>query len=123
MEQEITQLEVKETLGQAASKSAPGPTGQTIGIFKYIFSEMPATMTAALNELTFVPGFHESPCFRWVKQRYISYIPKVGKTADKPENLRPLSLLETLYKIKTRILANRLVRTLDNVLCEEQHRV
>ena len=78
-------------------------------------------MTAPLNGLAFVLGFIESLCFAWIKQRYITYIPKVGRAPERPENLRPLSLLETFYKIKTRILSNRLIKTLDEVLCDEQH--
>ena len=50
-----------------------------------------------------------------------TYIPKVGKIPDRTDNLRPLSLLETFYKIKTRILANRLIRTLEEVLSDEQY--
>ena len=121
LDTEFTMSEVKEALSQAAGKSAPGPSGQSVGIFKFIFSEIPLTMTVALNELTFVPGFMDSPCFAWIKQRYITYIPKVGKIPDRPDNLRPLSLLESFYKVKTRILSNRLIRTLDEALCDEQH--
>ena len=121
LDTEFTVSEVKEALSQAAGKSAPGPSGQSVGIFKFIFSEIPLTMTVALNELTFVPGFLDSPCFAWIKQRYITYIPKIGKTPDRADNLRPLSLLETFYKIKTRMLSNRLIRTLDESLSDEQH--
>ena len=35
--------------------------------------------------------------------------------------MRPLALLENFYKIKTRILSSRLIKTLDEVLCDEQH--
>ena len=66
LDKEFSTDEVKEVLTQAAGKSALGPSGQSVGIFKYIFSEIPLTMTVALNELTFVPGFMESPCFAWI---------------------------------------------------------
>jgi len=121
LDEEFQIEEVRQALKQADNNSAPGPSGQTIGVFKYIFSIIPETMTRALNELTFVPGLHESACFKWLKERHIIYIPKVGKPADRPENLRPLSLLETLYKIQTRILSTRLVKTLDQVLVADQH--
>ena len=121
LDKEFSTDEVKEVLTQAAGKSALGPSGQSVGIFKYIFSEIPLTMTVALNELTFVPGFMDSPCFAWIKKRYITYIPKVVKIPDRIDNLRPLSLLETFCKIKTRILANRLIRPLEEVLSDEQH--
>ena len=118
LDTEFTVSEVKEALSQAAGKSAPGPSGQSVGIFKFIFSEIPITMTVALNELAFVPGFLDSP---WIKLRFITYIPKVGKILDRSDNLRPLSLLESFYKIKTRILSNRPIRTLDESLSDEQH--
>jgi len=121
LESEFLIEEVSQVLKQADSNSAPGPTGQTIAVFKYLFSMIPQTMVGALNELTFVPGLHESACFKWLKERYIIYIPKAGKEPDRPENLRPLSMLETLYKIQTRILSNRLVRTLDQALTVDQH--
>ena len=73
LDTEFTMSEVKEALSQAAGKSAPGPSGQSVGIFKFIFSEIPLTMTVALNELAFVSGFMDSPCFAWIKQRYITY--------------------------------------------------
>ena len=71
LDKEFSTDEVKEGLTQAAGKSAPGPSGQSVGIFKYIFSEIPLTMTVALNELTFVPGFMESPCCAWIKNNYV----------------------------------------------------
>ena len=100
LDTEFTMSEVKEALSQAAGKSAPGPSGQSVGIFKFIFSEIPLTMTVALNELTFVPGFMDSPCFAWIKQRYITYIPKVGKIPDRPDNLRPCHCWNLFIKLR-----------------------
>ena len=78
LDKEFSTDEVKEVLTQAAGKSAPA--GQSVGIFKYIFLEILLTMTVALNELTFVPRFMESPCFAWIKKGTLHMYPKSVKS-------------------------------------------
>ena len=80
LDKEFSTDEVKEVLTQAAGKSAPGPSGQSVGIFKYIFLEILLTMTVALNELTFVPRFMKSPCFAWIKKGTLHMYPKSVKS-------------------------------------------
>ena len=121
LEEEIGEHEVKEALATAKKNAAPGPTGQTSAIFKYLLAEVPKLLVKTLNELTFVEGLAASPPFAWLFKRTVRYIPKPGKQADRAGNLRPLSLLETMYKIKTRILSQRLMRVLDTVLYADQH--
>ena len=38
---EIDRDEVRQALQNAKSQSAPGPTGQTLGFYKYIFQQIP----------------------------------------------------------------------------------
>jgi hypothetical protein len=121
MDSEFTREEIKHAISLAKADSTPGPSGQTIAIYKYIFSEIPRIFSKALNELAFVPGLIHSPAFAWLKERKIVFIPKPGKQADQILNLRPLSLLETLYKIKTRILTERMAGTMERVLYAEQN--
>ena len=45
--------EVRHAIKEAASKSAPGPSGQTIEFNKYILAEIPYIITKALNEIPF----------------------------------------------------------------------
>ena len=59
--------------------------------------------------------------FGWLEERKVVNIPKPGKVPDRVGNLRPLSLLETLYKILTRILMGKMAGTLDEVLHPDQH--
>jgi len=121
MENEVEIDEVRKALASAKADSAPGPSGQTIAIFKYIFSQVPVLFTRAINELIFVPGLVGHPMFCWLQERKVVSIPKPGKVPDRVGNLRPLSLLETLYKILTRILSGRMAETMDGVLHPDQH--
>jgi hypothetical protein len=51
----------------------------------------------------------------------IVFIPKPGKEANQVSNLRPLSLLENMYKIKTRILNERMAGIMEKILYPDQH--
>jgi len=117
LEEEIGSDEISLALKKAKAHSAPGPTGQTVAIFKYLNSEIPFIFSKVVNEIAFVPRFQQIKLLDWIKERFIVFIPKVGKAPNKIENLRPLSLLETFYKkIITRILTNRLGNTLVKVV-------
>jgi hypothetical protein len=58
--------------------------------------------------------------FQWIKHRKVIYIPKKPDPIA-PGDYRPLSMLEVLYKIPSRILAQRLSRTLPTIIGEHQH--
>jgi hypothetical protein len=121
MDIEFSKDEVGKALSSAKSDSAPGPSGQTIALYKYIFLEIPTIFCRAINELAFVPGLVQSPPFAWLGERRIVFIPKPGKEGNRIANLRPLSLLETLYKIKTRILNERMAGIMEKILYPDQH--
>jgi len=120
MGEEFTTEEIKQALQEATESSAPGPSGQTINFFKLLFLEIPLLFTEALNQLVFVPGLASSPEFHWIKKRKVIYIPKKS-SPQTPADYRPLSMLEVLYKIPSRILSKRIVRTLPTIIGSHQH--
>jgi hypothetical protein len=119
--EDVTDEELKYALSSAKTSSAPGPSGQSIAIFKYLYSQVPKLMLATINQLIFIPGLIKSGAFAWLLGQKVAFIPKPGKVPDRVQNLSPLSLLENMYKILTRILAGRMAGTLDSVLYTEQH--
>jgi hypothetical protein len=64
---------------------------------------IPNIMTSALNQLVFVPGLLNDQDFRWIRHRKVVYIPKLPQPVS-PGDYQPLSMLEVLYKIPSRIL-------------------
>jgi hypothetical protein len=120
LEEEFTPQEVKQAIQEANEISAPGPSGQTIVFFKLLYLAIPTVMTAALNQLVFVPHLQEADDYRWIRHRKVVYIPKVPQPST-PSDYRPLSMLEVLYKIPSRILAARLSRILPTVIGPHQH--
>lgn len=121
LDTEVTFDEVKEILQTVKKKSAPGPSGQGSALIKYIFKIMPYTFISAINQLIFVPGLIHDKSFSWMLDRNIVYIPKPNKEPNKVCNVRPLSLLETVYKIQTKVLTNRMSSALEVVLYDNQH--
>jgi hypothetical protein len=121
MDNEFTKEEIRHAITSAKAGSAPGPSGQTIALYKYIFSEIPTIFSRAINELAFVPGLVHSPPFSWLMERKIVFIPKPGREGNRVSDLRPLSLLETMYKIKTRILNERMAGIMEEILYPNQH--
>jgi hypothetical protein len=120
LEEEFSVDEVKHAIKDAHEVSAPGPSGQTIAFYKLLFLTMPNMMTRALNQLVFLPRLSEDEQLRWVQQRKVIYIPKIPLPST-PSDYRPLSMLEVLYKIPSRILAARLNRILPTIIGPHQH--
>jgi hypothetical protein len=58
--------------------------------------------------------------FQWIKERKVIYIPKKPHPTT-PGDYRPLSMLEVLYKIPSRVLAKRLSKSLPEIIGEHQH--
>ncbi len=102
--EEISSSEIEEAINEAKEVSAPGPSGQTITLYKLLYQEIPSIFTAALNQLVFNRELVNSPPFQWIKHRKVVYIPKKPSPID-PGDFQPLSMLEVLYKIPSRILA------------------
>jgi hypothetical protein len=120
LEEEFTIDEVKQAISEAHEVSAPGPSGHTIAFYKLLFCAMPRTMTRALNQLVFLPRLSEDKPLRWIQHRKVIYIPKVPSPVA-PSDYRPLSMLEVLYKIPSRIIAARLNRILPTIIGPHQH--
>ncbi len=118
--EDISPSEIEEAINDAKEISAPGPSGQTITVYKLLFQEIPNLLTSALNQLVFNKELAGSPAFQWIKHRKVVYIPKKPNPIE-PGDFRPLSMLEVLYKIPSRVLARRLSITLPTIIGEHQH--
>jgi hypothetical protein len=91
-----------------------------ITLYKLLFQEIPDIFTAAMNQLVFNHELASHATFQWIKERKVIYIPKKPLPTS-PGDYRPLSMLEVLYKIPSRILAKRLTTALPDIIGEHQH--
>ena len=96
------------------ANKAPGPDGFTAGFFQTHWEVVGPAVTNAV--LSFLNG-GEMPT--GVNQTIIVLIPKI-KNPQELKSFRPISLCNVIYKLCSKVLANRLRPFLDEIISAEQ---
>ena len=106
--------EVHETVKQMAPLKASDPDGMPLIFFQHFWplvgDQVTTTVLQFLNTTMF-------PCH--LNHTFISLIPKV-KNPKLVSEFRPISLCNILYKIYSKVLANRLKKVLPTLITEHQ---
>lgn len=106
--------EVREALFMMNPNKAPGPDGLTAGFYQHHWELIGPSVTNAV--LDFLQG-GDMP--EKVNMTTIVLIPKV-KQPQEMKQFRPISLCNVVYKICSKLLANRMRPFLDEIVSEEQ---
>ena len=111
---EFTQLEVKQAINQMAPLKAPGPDGMPPLFYQHYWNligdDISNTVLHYLNSATLLEHLNHT---------FITLIPK-KKNPEYASEFRPISLCNVLYKIFSKVLANRLKKILPNIITENQ---
>jgi hypothetical protein len=110
----FTDMEVKKALFMMHPHKAPGPDGFTAGFFQRHWSLIGPDVCSVV--LAFLNG-GDMPSI--VNNTVLVLIPKVKNPQDLSQ-FRPISLCNVLYKICSKVIANRLRLVLDDIISEEQ---
>jgi len=106
--------EIHEAVKQMAPLKAPGPDRMLPIFFQNFWplvgDEVIASILIFLNTTTFLCHLNHT---------FISLIPKV-KNPELVSEFRPISLCNVLYKIFSKVLANRLKKVLPTLITEHQ---
>lgn len=112
---EITEEELNEAISRMKANKSPGPDGFPSEWYKTFRSELvPSlllTLNTALKEGKIPPSWKEAT---------ITVIPKEGKDRLECGSYRPISVLNTDYKLYTSILAKRLEKILPQIIHTDQ---
>ena len=111
----MTEEELGATLRAMKNGSSPGPDGFTVGFFKIFWKELKSLVAQLAAEL-----FVNESIPELFKSSITTLIPKKGKDRRLVKNLRPISLLNVLYKLITKSLAIRLGNVIQNIISEDQ---
>lgn len=114
LEAPYTAQEVENALFMMGANKAPGPDGFTAGFFQTHWDLVGPSVTNAV--LNFLEG-REMPDD--MNQTTIVLIPKIKNPHDL-KNYRPISLCNVVYKICSKVLANRFRGFLDEIISQEQ---
>ena len=111
---EFTHLEVKQAINQMAPLKAPRPDGMPPLFYQHYWNligdDISNTVLHYLNSATFPEHLDHT---------FITLIPK-KKNPEFASEFRPISLCNVLYKIFSKVLANRLKKIFPNIITENQ---
>uniref|UniRef100_A0A670KIE8 Reverse transcriptase domain-containing protein n=1 Tax=Podarcis muralis TaxID=64176 RepID=A0A670KIE8_PODMU len=111
----ICRDEVEEVIKELKRGKAPGPDGFTASYYKEMKDTLIAPLIEVMNNILKdrdIPG-------TW-KEAFITIIPKQDSDPTQVKNYRPISLLNTDYKIFAGILAKRLKKILIKIIHKDQ---
>jgi hypothetical protein len=111
----ITKKEIGEALKGLKNGKSPGSDGFTADFYKFFWAMLhPALFDSLTNAL------EKGQLSIDQKRGIINLIPKKDKDPRLLKNWRPISLLNTDYKIITKLLANRVKQVLPSVINSDQ---
>ncbi|GJZ96108.1 RNA-directed DNA polymerase, eukaryota [Tanacetum coccineum] len=114
LEQPFTKEEIKGAVWDCGLNKSPGPDGFTFGFYRRYWSVLEADVVDAVSHF-----FDNGYCPKGGNSSFITLIPK-SQGAKQVKDFRPISLIGSLYKIITKILANHLAIVMGNLVNEVQ---
>jgi hypothetical protein len=114
--QPYTSAEIREALFQMNPTKAPGPDGNGMNALFYqkFWHIIGNDVTKAIIEF-----FQSGKMLKSINYTHIALIPKV-KAPESMTQFRPISLCNVMYKIISKVLANRLKLVLNHVISGNQ---
>jgi hypothetical protein len=106
--------EVEKAIFKMSPNKAPGPDGLTTGFYQKHWDILGPSVTAAV--LHFLNG---GDMVEDMNRTTIALIPKI-KNPQSLKQFRPISLCNVIYKICSKVLANRMRGFLDEIISKEQ---
>ncbi|GJX07698.1 RNA-directed DNA polymerase, eukaryota [Tanacetum coccineum] len=114
LEHEVSREELKQAVWDCGTDKSPGPDGFTFGFFRKFWHLIEEDIFEAVHYF-FCHGNIPSGC----NSSFITLIPKIPD-ANLVKDFRPISLIGGIYKIIAKILSNRLVGVLSDIVNEVQ---
>jgi hypothetical protein len=102
MEREFEEDEIWAVIQNFKGDKAPGPDGFTMAFFQKCWEILKTDIIAVLKEFQTSGKFEKS-----LNATFVSLIPKKAGAVD-IKDFRPISLIGGMYKIISKVLANRL---------------
>ncbi|GKB00187.1 RNA-directed DNA polymerase, eukaryota, partial [Tanacetum coccineum] len=114
LDRNISRDEIKAAVWDCGENKSPDPDGFTFEFFRHFWDLIGSDLCAAVN------CFFDSGSFpRGCNSSFIALIPKV-MDAKFVTDFRPISLIGSVYKVVTKILANRLSMVISDLISNTQ---
>ena len=114
-EGKLNEYECGIALLEMSNNKSPGSDGLTVEFYKMFWNTLKPYYINSMNY-----SFGKGELTELQKQIIITLLPKPGKDLDYLANWRPISLLNTDYKIATKTIANRIKKCLPEIISFDQ---
>ncbi|XP_075645287.1 uncharacterized protein LOC142616293 [Castanea sativa] len=111
---EFSKWEVKQAINQMAPLKAPGPVGLPLLFYQHYWNLIGDDISN--SDLHFL---NSTSLPENLNHTFITVIPK-KKNPESAADFKPISLYNVLYKIFSKVLANRLKKILPHIIVEQQ---
>ena len=115
LEGRLTLQEISLTLKNMKNDKSPGLSGFAADFFKVFWNKLGVFVLRSLNY-----GYLTGELSVTQKKGIITCIPKENKPKIYLKNWRPLTLLDTVYKLASGVIANRIKSVLDDIISRDQ---
>ena len=112
---EITQEEIKDAISRMKTQKTPGPDGLPAEVYQVFKNKLSKPLLMAYQ-----CAFSEGKMHPTSMKGILNLIPKKNKDTRVLKNLRPITLLNTDYKIIEKILAGRVQKVLPSIINNDQ---
>eukprot|EP00253_Pinus_taeda_P008564 PITA_08564 len=109
----VSMEEVEEAVKSMLNEKAPGPNGFTINFYKACWPTIKTEVWEVLED-----SRRSCSILKSLNSTFLSLIPK-EEEANSPEKFRPIALCNVIYKIISKVIANRLKSILPDLILEE----
>lgn len=115
LEGPLTLAEASRALADLSKDKSPGTDGFSVNFFKFFWRHLGGFLVRSLNR-----GYQTGLLSKSQRQGIITLIPKGNKPRQIIQNWRPISLLNTSYKILSKAMANRMRKVLYKLINADQ---
>ncbi|GKA89823.1 RNA-directed DNA polymerase, eukaryota [Tanacetum coccineum] len=114
LEREVSRDEIRSAVWNCGDNKSPGPDGYTFEFFKKYWGFIGIDFCEAVEHF-----FNNGAFAKGCNSSFIALIPKI-MDAKLVTDFRPISLIGCVYKVVTKILANRLAMVISNIVSNTQ---
>nr|GEV20669.1 RNA-directed DNA polymerase, eukaryota [Tanacetum cinerariifolium] len=114
LERDVSKEELNKVVWDCGMDKSPGPDGFTFGFYRHFWSTIENDVFEAVKHFF---TYNDIP--KGCNSSFIALILKISD-ANMVKDFRPISLIGSIYKIIAKILANRLVGVLGDIVNEVQ---
>ena len=115
LEEMFTEEEILAAISGLNGDKAPGPDGFPLAFWSYSWDFVKGEVLGFFKEF-----FEHNKFVKSLNATFLVLIPK-GRTVEDLKDLRPISLVGSLYKILSKVLANRIKRVMGVIISQSQN--